>query len=126
MAAISCQLELTHQVVPVALRTYLDHVAGEFGHRRPKPGELVRARYTAAMGWQFWSKSVGDMNDVAITADSANLTRRCADGSCGPNELGVRITEVLPGYPTGFILTEQGFLGKKVVNAGNFTSPARS
>ncbi len=104
----------------------LDDVACELRYAFSQSVQLVGAGNATAIRRKLWTKGVGDVHDVPSSTDFADLARRRTDRFCSSYKVWMRVADVILCNLAGLVLSEQRFLGKKVVDAGKFTCSSRS
>jgi hypothetical protein len=113
------------EMVPAAVEADLDDIAGELVVRGVQPRELGIGRDAAAVRLsQLVAVDVRDQSEAVATAHRAHVGGGLPDVAAGPQQLGMRVTDLGPVAPAGAQVTEYCPAGQDVVDMATAATPA--
>jgi len=115
-------------MIPTAVRTHLNHVAGEFAAALGESLQLLRRGDTPTETRKSGTEDVGDEHQFVRLADGTVLTRRLCALPSGPHEFGMGIAHLMLREATFSILGDQVLARESVINLSrraSFDAPDR-
>ena len=115
---LAAEMEHPGQMIPVAIRTHLDHVTGELLVLARKLGELRGLGDAAPVGWQSSPEHVAHVNERMLFADRTEIIGGMTDILGRPDELRMSVAHVASGQPTPVVLVDEMPPGQSVIDSG--------
>ncbi len=113
---MTCHLNALGQVIPLASRTNLDHITGQFRAALCQLFNLNSRSDIVARRAQAISEDISNKYDFGVFADRAKLASRVTDPLGGPQELGMGIAYIEHRQPAVAVIANDRITDKAIVN----------